>query len=38
LQASLGQLGGVEALFEQRLLTLPRALAALNLHDPSQAG
>ncbi|MNJ65230.1 hypothetical protein D3C77_612280 [compost metagenome] len=38
LQAGLGQLGGVKALFEQGLLTLPRALAVLHLHDPPQAG
>jgi hypothetical protein len=31
-------LGGVQTLFEQSLLTLPRALAALHLHDPPQAG
>lgn len=38
LQASLGQLGCIEAFFEQGLLSLPCALAALHLHDPHQAG
>ncbi|MNE27986.1 hypothetical protein D3C80_1214100 [compost metagenome] len=38
LQAGQGQLGSIEALFEQGLLALPRTLAALHLHDPTQAG